>query len=64
MFMYLQLFVIELQQNKNTTTWEIEWIHNNGKITTSNTHKNYLLINKLLSCRHFFFFDNGRQTYG
>ena len=56
--MYLQLFVFELQQNKEIATWEIEWISNVVKIWISNAHKNLIW----LSYRHFFF-DKCRKSY-
>ena len=58
MFMYLQSFVFELQQNKEIVTWEIEWISNIVKLWTLNAHKNLIW----LSGRDFLF-DKGRQTY-
>ena len=49
-FMYLQLFVFELQQNKEIATWEIDWISSIVKIWISNGHKNLIW----LSYRHLF----------
>ena len=49
-FMYLELFVFELQQNNKIATWEIEWISNVVKIWTSNAHKNLMWF----SCRDIF----------
>ena len=56
--MYLQLFALELQQNKEIATWEIEWISNVVRIWVSNAHKKLIWI----SGRDFFI-DKGRQTY-
>jgi len=50
MFMYLQVFVFELQQNNKNVKFEIEWISNVVIIWTSNAHKNLIW----LACRHFF----------
>jgi len=36
--MYLQLFVLELQQNKKIATWKFKWIFNVVKMFTSNAH--------------------------
>jgi len=56
MFMYLQLFVFELQQNNKIVAWEIKWIFNLVKIWSSNAHKNFDLLVDI------FFFDQGRQN--
>jgi len=39
MFMYLQLLIFKLQQYKEISTREIEWISNLVKDWTSNAHK-------------------------